>query len=174
MEVQSSFDYSYPNYECYSALKDHVLPNLGIVYWYGYVPLGKINVKVVEEHEPAYYLKGKLQLRTYNLIPYTVGPELKFTCINTGSSLCTIEMASEATVYGNYLLNLAADLLNKMNPKFVRKRLPRIYFDKEVVYDKDTYLSASFRNDANFRVFKYVFKKANKLLDEYLRNKFSN
>jgi len=177
MEVQSTFDYSFPDYECYHALKDHVLPELGIVYWYGYaplvrIPLAKINVKIIEEHEPACFLKGKMRIIAYNLVPYTIGPELNFYCSGTGNNLCTVEMISQGALYGNYLLNLTVDLAKQMSPKFMLKMLPKVYFDGEVVYDKSTYLSASYRDDANVRAYKYIFRKAGEKLGHFLKNKF--
>jgi len=172
MEVQSTFDYSFPDYECYQALKDHVLPKLGIVYRLGYIPLGKINVKITEEHESVCFIKGKMKIRAYNLIPYTVGPKLNFCCKSTGNNLCTVEMISEASVYGNYLMNLTMDIMKGMYPKFMLKLLPNVYFYKELVYDNRTYVSDSYRDNANVRAFKYMFKKAGKQLGQYLEEKF--
>lgn len=173
MEIQSNFNYSVPYYECFEGLKQ-VLPNLGIVYWMGYslasVPLGKVGVKVAEEHDRVGLLKGHMQIWAYNLIPYTLGPELKFYCVGSGNNLCTVEMVSEGSAYGNYLMNLTADLAKGMWPKFLRRGFPNVYFDDEVVYDSKTYTEDSYRDDANVRMYKYIFNKAAGRLGEHLKS----
>ena len=172
MEIQSTFDYHVPDYECYQALKDHILPGLDIVYKVGYIPTGKVSVKVVEAHEPACFIKGKMRIKAYNVLPYAVGPNLEFTCRNNGNNRCTVVMVSDASFYKNFLLNLTADLGKGLYPKFVLKMMPKAYFDGTVVYDNETYLSESYRDDANVRAFKYIFNKAGDQLARYLEAKF--
>lgn len=163
MEVQSSFEFAYPSYECFQALQGAVLPRFRVTYRVGYplfkIPAGRIRIKVVESHERAGFLKAKMQLAPYAGIPYTFGPEILVTCVVSGAKRCTVEISAEAKMWDGEFLNYMADLSKRLAPRLVKKAYPRLYFDQTAVYDEQTLSSDSHRQDANVRALKYLFAR---------------
>lgn len=175
MEVQSTFNFKYPSSECFAALHSYVLGNLALSYRIGYgllkMPMGKVNIRPIEIHERATFIKAKIQITAYYVVPYTFGPVINIYCVTSGRNICSVEMSAEAKVYDGSFLNFTTDLIRRFYPKVVLKAFPRVYFGTTVVYDGKTFAEDQYSTDANIRALKCVFQQTADVLETYLKQK---
>lgn len=185
MPVETSRLYDYPNYVCYTALKDHVIENLSIKYRFGYdfakIPtFTLINLKLIEAETRVAFMKATMQIE--GLVTNYSSPIIKISCLTTGANSCSVEIVAESIeldeninifdLIFNFENNFARNaryLLSKIPGTSHLKFLPKFYFDDVIVYDETTLGGPQ---EANKRAFKYIFSKMHQLLDQYLQEKY--
>lgn len=174
MQIETNLDYSVPAETCHVALRDHVLNDSKVACWIGYqfmsIPYGTCRIRIEEEDPRAYLITARTRFWSGGVIPITIGPVLKIYSVATGETRCSVQMVAESTAYySSQLANFYLDVINKVFPVYRLRISPKIFFDKEVVYDHRNFNKPRASQELNVRAYKYIFAKLHKQLGEFLR-----